>query len=73
MNQSRRKLIAAIGDMTAGQAYLDDNVKADSNPVGLVADCGSFLHDSNQKHEGNACWIKSLSKDGNQSWNYRVG
>ena len=70
MNQSRRKLIAAVGAMTAGQAFLDDNVKADSNPAGLVADRSSTIRIKSMKATpaGSKVYLKMETNHGITGW-----
>lgn len=70
MNQDRRKLIAAMGAMTAGQAFLDDNVKADSNPAGLVADRSSTIRIKSMKATpaGSKVYLKMETNHGITGW-----
>ena len=70
MNQDRRKLIAAMGAMTAGQAFLDDNVKADSNPAGLVADRSSTIRIKSMKATpaGSKVYLKMETNHGLTGW-----
>lgn len=70
MNQDRRKLIAAMGAMTAGQAFLDDNVKADSNPASLVADRSSTIRIKSMKATpaGSKVYLKMETNHGITGW-----